>query len=253
MYIGYCLGDWKKRWKNGSGYHTNKCFHEAIRRIGAKNFTHEVLASGLTYVEALDLERQMIHEYDSTDPEKGYNVIVSEEHSDPYHYSVYTLHAPNGKCYAGYTGMKLEKRWKNGSSYQQNAALYEDILYYGWDRFIKEINAEHLDAASARNFEYYLIRRYDLTDPAKGYNQNYGGFSAKGRSLTGKERQKLQKKFSSRPVRCVETGKIYTGIREAARAVGIGHQCISAACNGKTKTSAGFHWEFAADGGKGKS
>ena len=31
VYIGYCCGDLKKRWKSGSGYHTNKRFHEAIK------------------------------------------------------------------------------------------------------------------------------------------------------------------------------------------------------------------------------
>ena len=104
--------------------------------------------------------------------------------------------------------------------------------------------AEHLDVFSARYFEYYLIRRFILTNPEKGYNQNYGGFSAKGKRLTGKERRDIQSKFESKALRCVETGIVYSGIREAARETGLGHQNISAACHGKIKTSGRFHREL---------
>ena len=244
VYIGYCCGDLKKRWKSGSGYHTNKRFHEAIKKFGAGNFTHEVIADGLTFPEAIKLERELILQYDSTNPEKGYNSKISPEEEDPKHYTVYTLHSPNGKIYAGYTGLPPEKRWKRGANYKKNIDLWVDIERYGWDSFLTIINAEHLDVFSARNFEYYLIRRFDLTNPEKGYNQNYGGFSAKGKRLTGKERRDIQSKFDSKAVRCVETGIVYSGIREAARETGLGHQNISAACHGKIKTSGGFHWEL---------
>ena len=244
VYIGYCCGDLKKRWKSGSGYHTNKRFHEAIKKYGAKNFIHEIIAEGLTYPEALRMERELILQYDSTNPEKGYNSKISAEEEDPRHYTVYTLQCPNGKQYVGYTGTAPEKRWKRGSNYKKNTDLWADIERYGWDSFLTMINAEHLDIFSARNFEYYLIRRYDLTNPEKGYNQNYGGFSAKGKRATGQERRVMQSKFKAKAVCCVETGTVYPGIREAARETGLGHQNISAACHGKIKTSGGFHWEF---------
>ena len=128
-----------------------------------------------------------------------------------------------------------------------------DIEYYGWDSFDKTANGEHMDIVTARNFEYYLVRRYDLTNPEKGYNQNYGGFSARGRKATDQERKAMQSRFESKPVRCVETGVVYSGIREAARAIGLGHQNISAACHGKTKTSGGFHWELVEEKAKNDS
>ena len=244
IYIGYCCGDWKKRWKNGSGYHTNKRFHEAIKEIGARNFKHEILADHLTFPEALAAEREFILKYDSTNPEKGYNVVLAAEENNPKHYTVYTLHGPTGRVYAGYTGSPVEKRWKNGNNYKKNAGLWDDIEYYGWESFDKAVHGEHMDIWSARNFEYYLIRRYDLTDPEKGYNLNYGGFSAKGRNMTAGEREAMKTRFASKAVKCVETGTVYSGIREAARMTGLGHQNISAACHGKAKTCGGYHWEL---------
>ena len=250
VYIGYCCGDVKKRWKSGSGYHTNKRFHEAIRRYGAGNFTHEVIAKDLPLQEALKLEREMILQYDSTNPEKGYNRKISLEEKDPKHYSVYMFYSPNGKAYAGYTGQPPEKRWKSGAQYKKNIDLWVDIERYGWESFEKFIVAEHLDVFSARNYEYYLIRHYDLTNPEKGYNRNYGGLSGKGKHPDGRERREMRSKFKSKPVRCVETGVVYSGIREAARETGLGHQNISAACRGIIKTSGGFHWEIVEDRGE---
>ena len=49
----------------------------------------------------------------------------------------------------------------------------------------------------------------------------------------------------TRPVVCVETGRVYESIALAARAMGITATCISNALSGKYKTSAGYHWEYA--------
>lgn len=47
-----------------------------------------------------------------------------------------------------------------------------------------------------------------------------------------------------RPVRCVETGVIYSSSRAAHKETGVRQSGISLCCNGKLKTSGGFHWEF---------
>ena len=48
----------------------------------------------------------------------------------------------------------------------------------------------------------------------------------------------------SKPVRCIETGEIYSSAYEAKRKLGITPSHISECCNGTRKTSKGFHWEF---------
>ena len=57
----------------------------------------------------------------------------------------------------------------------------------------------------------------------------------------------------SRKVRCIETGKIYNSIREAARYINLSPAGISKCCT-KTpykgyigKTSGGYHWEYATE------
>jgi len=48
----------------------------------------------------------------------------------------------------------------------------------------------------------------------------------------------------SQAVRCVETGKVYIGTREAEQETGINHSGISRACRGVYEKAGGFHWEY---------
>ena len=55
----------------------------------------------------------------------------------------------------------------------------------------------------------------------------------------GTRTERTQKK-----VRCVETGTVYDGVRDAERQTNILHSSISKACQGKYKTAGGYHWEY---------
>lgn len=48
----------------------------------------------------------------------------------------------------------------------------------------------------------------------------------------------------SRKVRCVETGVVYSAMREAERETGINRNNISSCCSGRLKTAGKFHWEY---------
>lgn len=65
------------------------------------------------------------------------------------------------------------------------------------------------------------------------YNDNYG---------TRNSRMGAKK---STAIRCIETGKIFKSIREAALFANRKESTISSCLSGKTKTSGGYHWEYA--------
>lgn len=46
-------------------------------------------------------------------------------------------------------------------------------------------------------------------------------------------------------VLCVETGVVYESAMEEARQLGISHGHIGSCCNGKRKTTGGYHWKYA--------
>ena len=56
-------------------------------------------------------------------------------------------------------------------------------------------------------------------------------------------RDKISKALSV-PIRCVETGEIFSGITEAERQTGFNHSNLVACLKGRYKTCGGFHWEY---------
>lgn len=89
VYIGQTY-NLKRRWRSdGSGYKNTPHFWKAIQKYGWDNFTHEIIADDLTAGEASQIEELLICLYDSTNPEKGYNicsggesVMLGRKHSD---------------------------------------------------------------------------------------------------------------------------------------------------------------------------
>lgn len=76
-YIGLSGVDPQKRWgKNGSGYRNNKqpAFSRAIQKYGWDNFEHVIISDGLSKEEAMQMEIELIQEYDTQNPEHGYNI-----------------------------------------------------------------------------------------------------------------------------------------------------------------------------------
>ena len=55
-------------------------------------------------------------------------------------YVVYKHTTPSGKVYIGITGLKPERRWRNGNGYKDNEHFYRAILKYGWDNIKHEID-----------------------------------------------------------------------------------------------------------------
>lgn len=52
------------------------------------------------------------------------------------------------------------------------------------------------------------------------------------------------RKECAKQVRCVETGKVYDAIVDAARELGIGDSHIAQCCKGTRQTCGGYHWEY---------
>lgn len=79
VYIGITGRKPEHRWNNGNGYYQNKHFKSAIDLYGWENFTHEIIADGLTKEEACQLEKNLISAYKSNNKEFGYNKSIGGE------------------------------------------------------------------------------------------------------------------------------------------------------------------------------
>ena len=63
-------------------------------------------------------------------------------------------------------------------------------------------------------------------------------------AINGKKTGAKNGKRTSKPIKCIETGIIYTSACEASRHLGIIRNNISSCCNDKCQTAGGYHWEF---------
>lgn len=80
------------------------------------------------------------------------------------------------------------------------------------------------------------------------YNMNYGTRTQRAEAKKTKEWwDELHKKSAEAhkiPVLCIELGKVYESIKEAAHATGANTSHIGSCCRGKRRTSGGYHWSF---------
>ena len=54
----------------------------AIKKYGKENFSKEIITIAMSQLEADVLEKYYIEKYDSTNPEKGYNILIGGQGSD---------------------------------------------------------------------------------------------------------------------------------------------------------------------------
>lgn len=74
VYIGITSQSLKTRWRQG--YKANPRLYNAIQKYGEDGFIKEILYKDLTKEEACQKEIETIALYDSTNPEKGYNISL---------------------------------------------------------------------------------------------------------------------------------------------------------------------------------
>ena len=78
-YVGITSTTVEQRWRNGKGYKSNEYFYRAIEKYNWNNFSHIIIAKGLTEDEAKWLEMELIKVWDSSNRDKGYNITLGGE------------------------------------------------------------------------------------------------------------------------------------------------------------------------------
>lgn len=73
-YFGATSQSLSRRWRaDGSGYHGENVFYQAIKKYGWDNFTHEILATDLFENEAYEMEKSLIAKYQTQNIKYGFN------------------------------------------------------------------------------------------------------------------------------------------------------------------------------------
>ena len=124
--------------------------------------------------------------------------VSSVLNADPecFVYCVYVhTNRENGKVYVGQTKDIKERFARGGSNYKNNKYFYNAIKKYGWDGFDHKILAYNLNKDEANEMEKYYIKKFDSTNPEKGYNIALGGgVGALAESTKNKMKENWEKK-----------------------------------------------------------
>ena len=176
----------------------------------------------------------------------------------------------NGKVYIGQS-IDIEHRW-----YQEkrlngvNDHLKSAFLKYGLENFCFEI-LEECQQEELNKKECLYIKNYNSFDRNFGYNETTGGSKGhiqRGRKLSQKTREKIseakkgkcfteehkkalseaakhrKKPTKAKKVLCLENGKVYNTIAEAAKDTNSCRAKISSVCKGKRKTTNGLRFAY---------
>lgn len=211
VYIGITKQKPENRWDNGRGYIGNKHFYSAIQKYGWHNFNHRVLYDGLTKEQANAIEIALIAEYNSANPEFGYNIELGG----------------NGKSRIA-DGTREKQRESHKGKTPWNLGIPHS----------EETRQKIKNALIGGKLSDKTRKKMSLSQTGSG-NSFYGKHHSA---------ESIQKNAQNQPTRkmviCLETNKVYKSMAEAARETGVKQGNISCVCAGKHKTAGGYHWKI---------
>lgn len=239
----------KSYWGGGSLW--NKVISDYTR----DDIDREVLEWCDTREELLEREIYWIDKLNSRNPDIGYNVSKGGENG-AYGCSIKHSKKWNANIGNGNRGIKhsdeSKLNMKTGlMKYRKNHPEWKEVAIKGFVEFYKNNpNAHNTRGISVKCVETGVVYKtlaeakidtgaWDISMCIRGYINTSGGYHWE--IVSGKLDCKKPLGIM-KPVKCVETGKIYESIKAAELEYHCGH--ISEVCNGVRKTSAGYHWEW---------
>lgn len=212
-YIGITKQAVNKRWKNGAGYELCTAFNRAIVKYGWDNITHEILETGLDKATACKMEQDYIALFDSTNPERGYNLTNSGEHYEMPEY------------------LRKETAERIRRNYAEHPEIGAKISAAQIGRKASAETRAKMSAARKR----YISEHPETREKC--------GALFRGRKRPAEFSEKLRKANYKR-VLCLETGDVFNSVKDAAAAFGVPRTSISNVLTGRAKTAAGLRFQY---------
>lgn len=224
-YIGQTSQNLNERFrKDGSGYKLKTSpFCNAIKKYGWKNFSHEILKSGIeSRQEANFWETYYIKKYDTyicSPSSRGYNQTLGGESRDGYKMS-----------------QKTKDLLSEITCKRKIICIETQQILNGEANVNKKLGVTHSHVGDCCN---------GLRQIAVGYHWAWLDDLARQeelKSFIGCP-QKITK-LAKRKVLCVETQEIFESIAQARKKY---PSCISKALSGERELAAGYHWRYVDD------
>ena len=250
-YIGITSQKTKKRWQNGKGYIGNQHFTNAIEKYGWDNFKHIIIAKGLSEEEAKWLEIELIREWDSTNPSKGYNISLGGEGT---HGLCGEKHPMYGKHHTEEAKKRMSEN-KKGKYVGENSPNYGKHLSEETRKKMSEARKGNEPWNKGKTSVYTEETKKKMSEAHKGKilseetkrkiseNRNGMHFSEEHKRKIS-ESKKGKNNPCSKSVITIINDKIFATfdyIKQGAEYFNIKSQNISQCCKGKIKSSGKYN------------
>lgn len=244
IYVGLTRQELSRRWQ-ASAYKNCTHFERAIKKYGWDAFEHIVVADNLTANEASAMEIRLIHDFQTTNPQYGYNCD------------------PGGikRLYMSEATKEKLRRCNLGKKYSEVTKEKHRINAKNRVVHFNELARKNAKQARSVQISQYddnkrLIRHWDsVTSAAVSLGISHQGIS---RCLQGKSHTCGGYYWSYlnghivEPIKTIRilqiepsTGKVvdeYISFLDAEIKTGVSKSNIHAVCNGRRKTAGGFAW-----------
>lgn len=278
IYIGMTGRELASRWCNGKGYKRNKHFDQAIKKYGWENIKHEIVKDGLTKDDAAELEKKTIALYETTNPDKGYNLSIGglggtlgvKMSDETLRRMSIARTGPGNPRY----GIKISKeesaklsslrkgRWSERQEavlrrcQEENkkkvVCLDNCVVFDSVMEACKYANVDNKGVSNVCNGQYYKSGGLHWSF----YNgESDDEIHEKLKEVIEKETEAKKNKsrsWSGRPrsIICVETGETFQSSKSAGEYYGVSYKAINKVIGLPNRTSHGLHWVYT-DGERG--
>lgn len=263
VYIGQShktLEERMRRHKNDSK-RQNSYFYRAIRKYGWENFSWEVIDTATTSEELNEKEVYWIQYYQSFDNrEKGYNSTsgvdhnykITEEEREKRSQRVSGDKNPMYGKPGTWLGKKFSKEHKQRLS--ESLKGRETPWCTGGNHWLAKsvinLNTGEIFDTIQEAADAYQVNRDSIAKQIKGKTKNCNGFKwSFCQDIEDLENFQpipviLDEFIAHKPIKCVETGKIYPTIKDVTQELKCGYAVIQECCLGKRESYKNKHYKY---------
>lgn len=250
VYIGItCKKNVKQRWLNGRGYDYNLYLSNTIKKYGWDNLLHEVLFDGLTKEEAEQKEIELIAYYDSTNPNKGYNLSLGGSSFGKHSEKTKQLISQKnkGKTHTKEAREKISKAHAGKPKSEEFCQNLSDIKSIP----VICIETKKIYKSAVLAGKELEIDNSTISKCCRGDAKEAGGFhwmfADEYTEEKAKEVLERTRNEQHRQVMCVDNRKVYDTIQGAALDAGVNSSEISACCRGTIMSAGQKRWLYLED------
>ena len=222
-YIGVTKQNPTRRWREGNGYKSQNKFYNAIEKYGWAGFTHEILFSNLSEIDAYTIEAKLIKDWNTI--ANGYNVEVG---GNSHSHSKIAIEKS-----------RLARLGKKLSPQSCKNIKKSKIETVGNKVFCVELNTVFPSMGEAMRITG--IDKSSISRCCKGKQIVAGGYHWYYCQSDYSSSRKDERKKS---VICLNTNKEYESVADAARDTNSDPSNIIKVCNGKYKTTNKLKWAW---------